>query len=107
VRVELFDVVSENESSKWKMLMRVKLQPHHMPTGNTKHWLGSPDGLRKEFPSFVRLEIAQWKEDSGFYLLYYPETGHGTDTWHQSLEDAMHQAEFEFKVKPDEWVREI
>jgi hypothetical protein len=30
--------------------------------------------------------------------------GTGTDTWHESLEDAMHQADFEFGVQPDEWL---
>jgi hypothetical protein len=60
----------------------------------------------RDFPPFARLEIAQYEGDSGFYLLYYPETGHGTDTWHQSLEDAMHQAEFEFNVKASDWTTE-
>ena len=35
--------------------------------------------------------------------MYEPEIGHGTDTWHQSLDDAMHQAEWEFGVARDEW----
>ena len=84
--------------------MRLTLQLHYVPTGNTTHKLGSPDGKQENFPPFVRLEIAQYEGDTGFYLLYYPEIGHGTDTWHLSLEDAMHQAEFEFNVRPNEWL---
>ncbi len=26
-----------------------------------------------------------------------------SDTWHETLEDAMDQADFEFGVKPEEW----
>ena len=29
--------------------------------------------------------------------------GTGTDTWHQNLEDALHQAEWEFGVGDHEW----
>jgi hypothetical protein len=32
------------------------------------------------------------------------ENGQGTDTWHMSLDDAFHQAEFEFGVKAEEWI---
>jgi hypothetical protein len=97
----------EKKTPKWKFLLRLTLQPHHVPTGNTRHKLGSPDGRQQDFQPFVRLEIAQYEGDSGFYLLYYPKTGHGTDTWHLSLEDAMHQAEYEFGVKAEEWIPEV
>jgi hypothetical protein len=97
----------ETKSPQWKVLMRLTLQPHHVPTGNTTHKLGSPDGRQQDFPPFVRLEIAQYEGDTGFYLLYYPETGHGTDTWHLSLDDALHQAEYEFGVKAEEWIPEV
>jgi hypothetical protein len=96
--------MNDTKSSGWKTLRQITLQPHHMPTGNTKHLLGSPDGLQKDFPPFVWLEIAQFDDDPGFYLLYHSESGMDADTWHLSLEDAMHQAEFEFNVKPDEWL---
>jgi hypothetical protein len=95
----------ETKSPQRKTLKRLTLQPHHVPTGNTTHKLCSPYGTQKDFAPFVRLEIAQYEGDTGFYLLYYTETGHGTDTWHLSLEDALHQAEFGFNVQPDEWVR--
>jgi hypothetical protein len=88
---------------RWIELQRINLQPHHQPTGNTKHYLGSPEGVRQEFPRFVSLSIAQFEGDAGYYLLYHPEQGSGTDTWHLSLDDAMHQAEFEFGVRREEW----
>jgi hypothetical protein len=43
--------------------------------------------------------------DEGFFLV--SESSHpnfpGGDTWHQTLDDAMAQAEFSFSVKPSEW----
>jgi len=58
----------------------------------------------KDFPPFVRLEIAQYPNDSGFYLLHICASGEVADTWHESIEEAMHQAEFEFGVQTNEWV---
>jgi len=84
--------------------MRVELQSHHVPTGKTKHQLVGSGGAQ-DFPPFKRLAICQYAGDPGFYLMYYPESGHGTDTWHTTLEDALHQAEFEFRVTPSEWIR--
>jgi hypothetical protein len=49
------------------------------------------------------LEIATYGSDSGFFLFHLCADGSGTDTWHQTLDDAFHQAEFEFKVSRDEW----
>jgi hypothetical protein len=80
---------------------RVKLGPHHLRPGLTQHRLHDAKGVR-DFPPFVALEIAHYPSDSGYYLFHVPESGPGADTWHESLEDAMHQAEFEFKA--DEWV---
>jgi hypothetical protein len=57
-----------------------------------------------EFAPFKALEICQHPGDAGYYLMYEPETGYGTDTWHLSLEDALHQAEWEFGVLKNEWV---
>jgi hypothetical protein len=31
------------------------------------------------------------------------EKGQAADTWHENLEDAMHQAELEFGVQAEEW----
>lgn len=52
----------------------------------------------------VRLEISTYPDDDGFFLRYLDADGcEMTDTRHQSLADAMHQAEFEFGVKPTDW----
>jgi hypothetical protein len=85
--------------------MYVELGDQHHPTGNTRHTLVDSQGARP-FPSFIKLEISKYEGDEGYYLLYYTTVGQGTDTWHESLENAQHQAEFEFRVRPDEWVKD-
>ncbi len=85
--------------------MRAHLKPHHLQPGRTKHTLVDSTGARP-FPPFVTLEIAKFEGEEGFYLLYHPDTGPGTDTWHKSLEDALHQAEYEFEIMPNEWMQD-
>lgn len=80
-------------------LKRVVLGEHHLRPGRTRHTLNG-----KDFPSFVSLEIAQYPNDSGFYLLHIAVNGQIADTHHETVEEAMHQAEFEFGVQKDEWV---
>ena len=94
--------VRKSSMANWITLFQVSLGNQHKPTGNTTHWLVGPGG-REPFPPFTRLEICQYEGDDGYYLLYYPEKGSGTDTWHKSVEDAMHQAEFEFNVSASDW----
>ena len=88
--------------SEFRSLFRVELGPHHLRPGRAKHRLKDATGLR-EFPPFKALEICTTSPPGSFYLLYEPETGPGTDTLHESLEDAFHQAEWEFGVGRDEW----
>jgi hypothetical protein len=69
-------------------------------TGKTRHYR---DQL---LPPPQQLEIVQLPPDSGFYLLYLDGNGaEMTDTWHESLEQAMDQANFEFGLLPNEWER--
>ena len=84
-------------------LKRVALKEGHMPPGRTKHTFIDNKGAR-EFPPFTSLVIAQSPGDAGYYLMHLCEGGKGTDTWHRNLEDAFHQAEWEFGVCPEQWV---
>jgi hypothetical protein len=89
--------------SEMAVIKKVILTEHHLRPGRTKHTLCDAKGSR-EYPPFVSLVIAQYPEDSGYYLLHLCEDGHGTDTWHESIDEAFHQAEYEFEVKPEEWI---
>jgi hypothetical protein len=76
-------------------------------TGATEHWLGGVDdeGNLKEV---AKLPDAHWVElkegGQGFFLLYFDEAGeYITDGWHVSLEEAKHQAKFEFEINENDW----
>jgi hypothetical protein len=69
-------------------------------TGNTRHMAAG----RPVEPA-SRLAIAQSPGQPGFYLFYCDDTwAVMTDTWHQSVEDAEAQAEFEYKGSSNAWI---
>ena len=71
----------------------------HQPTGATKHWVG---GARQGPAS----GLAVCAGGSGYYLFYCDARWEPvTDTWHDSVEDAMAQAEFEYAGTAGTWVR--
>jgi hypothetical protein len=55
-------------------------------------------------PRPAQLRIVQFANDPGFYLLYCTTGGEElTDTYHDTLDAAFGQAEWEFGVKRPEW----
>jgi hypothetical protein len=83
-------------------IRKVTLNERHLSPGRTKHVLCDGNGKR-EFPPFKSLVIAHYPGDTGYYLMHVCEYELGTDTWHETLDDALHQAEWEFEVRPKEW----
>jgi hypothetical protein len=83
-------------------IRRVKLGEHHLNPGRTKHTLSDASGTRP-FPPFTSLAITRYGEDASYYLMHICDENLGTDTWHETLDDALHQAEWEFGVRPEEW----
>jgi len=57
---------------------------------------------QRDFPPFVGLEIAQYLGDGGCYLLHVCGDGSVADPWHSTLEEAIHQAEWELGVQREE-----
>jgi hypothetical protein len=84
--------------------MEVVLGVHHLRPGRTRHTI-SNGTVEREFPPFVRLEIARsgFANDLGFYLLHICADGSMADTHHSTVEEALHQAEWEFGVQRSEW----
>jgi hypothetical protein len=84
-----------------RVIRQVALDPErHAATGNTRHYFGN--ALYKG--GFSGLHIVQYENDDAHYLVYLgPDGNELTDTWHQSLGDALQQAETEFGVQPAEW----
>ena len=85
----------------------VSLGPSHQPTGRTKHQYGLPaDYNPVDVPTPRSLRIVRLESEEGYYLLYCDAQGVDlTDTFHESVEDAMAQAELEFTVRPEDWHR--
>jgi hypothetical protein len=84
---------------KLVVVRRITLTAEHRPAGKTRHYHG-PD----ELPPPVLLKVARYTDDDGYYLLYCDASGvEFTDTYHESLEDALAQAEWEFRIQPTEW----
>jgi hypothetical protein len=84
-------------NSNWSTLGSIELRDQS-PQNKTLHTSnGAP------FPPFTKLEIATYLGDPGFYLLHICSDGQIADTYHESLEDAFHQAEYEFGVKQTDW----
>ena len=92
----------KSEPRKLITVKRVELGPHHLNPGKTRHWIADKRG-RRPFPPFRFLEIVQYENSRDYYLLHICADGQKADTWHQSLEDALYQAEWEFGVKTEEW----
>ena len=73
------------------------------PTGATRHFKGSIAGgeLVQEgrLGPFESLAIAKYDSGSGgFYLFYLDASARVvTDTWHESVEHALRQADFEYE----------
>jgi hypothetical protein len=83
-------------------IKKVTLKEHHLSPSRTKHILSDSNGVRP-FPPFTSLTVARYGEEPGYYLMHICDNSLGTDTWHETLEEALHQAEWEFGVLPEEW----
>ena len=81
-----------------RALKRVIL-PESKRQSRTRHLRGA-----EQVEGFCELRISQYENDQGFYLFYYDEFGEElSDTYHDYIELAMRQAEFEFSVSPPDW----
>lgn len=81
-----------------KVLMQISLKGVS-PTGKTKHFSGN-----KILPPPLFLQIGKYEGDSGFYLFYLIEKMEClTDTYHDTLQGAIDQAEWEFDIQFRDW----
>jgi hypothetical protein len=96
-----------------RVIRRVTLLPHHVPTGAVRHSVFSgliedEDGVRLDrsnprLPPPVSLAIVTFS-DSEFNLIHLDGNGSEiTDTFHESLDDALAQGLREFTIQPGDW----
>ena len=82
-----------------RVVKTVGLGQLHKPTGHTRHHVKGELATH-----FSELRIAKYEDVPGYYLFYCDEQGNElTDTYHDTLEEAIEQARLEFNVRPDEW----
>jgi hypothetical protein len=75
------------------------LESKHIKTGNTEHWVGG-----QPIKEIYGLSICKYESDNGYYLFYCDKNWETiTDTYHDTVEDAKDQAEFEFANTIDSW----
>ncbi|MBA3458835.1 MAG: hypothetical protein H0T46_02660 [Deltaproteobacteria bacterium] len=66
-------------------------------TGNTRHIV---NGALAPVPAYVEIAPA----GGAFYLLYFDANGRNTtDTWHETIDAAKAQAQFEFLLDDADW----
>ena len=75
--------------------------------GKTRHMVGLPLELGAPDPPIdmppTKYVLLQ-ELDEGIFLFRFAEDGADAgDTWHETTEDAMHQAEFEFGISGSSW----
>jgi hypothetical protein len=82
-----------------KVILYTPLDERHKPTGNCRHIV-----MGELMRAVAGLAICQSEGEDSFYLYYCDENWERfTDTWHQTLEDAKHQAEFEYQGVGATW----
>lgn len=85
-----------------KELFKIALDKYkHFSTGRVIH--SNEYGVISP-PTF--LSIVLYEDDEGFYLIYSDSNmNEQIDTYHDSLNSAFDQAQFEFNIQPSEWIR--
>ena len=79
------------------IVKKVTLGPHHVQTGRVRHYAGSLLGP----PS--SLSIVRYGPDEYNLVRFDGEGREMTDTFHETVDDAVEQARLEFLIRPDEW----
>jgi hypothetical protein len=75
----------------------------------TLHYIGFPPGIGleeepRELTEAADILLIEQRQD-GVFLFRFTASGKPVgDTWHANLEDAKHQAEFEFKGLISPWI---
>jgi hypothetical protein len=82
-----------------KVICFTKLDTRHIRTNNTEHHVSG-----QILQNIYGLAICKYEEEVGFYLFYCdPNWSTITDTWHETVDDAKEQAEFEFTNTLSTW----
>ena len=84
-------------------LKRVSLGPQHLQPseiGATIH----AGGVMEPKAPFAELKIARYVGEESCYMFHIAKNGESTDTWHETLSDALRDAEDLYGVKESDWL---
>ena len=84
-------------------IRRVALGPYHRQPARVGATIHS-EGTARPVPPFVALQIARYPGEESCYLFHLAKDGEGTDTFHESLGEALDHAEHLYGVEKTEWV---
>jgi len=83
-----------------RVLAYTPIDSRHVTSGRTKHLVGGVPAPRPH-----ALAIARYDDAHGVYLFACDQAWKTvTDTWHQSIDDAKAQAEFEHAGTVNTWI---
>lgn len=84
-----------------KVIMFTPIDEQHQFTGKPQHIVSG-----KLMSKISGLVICQYENDTSFYMFGCDKNWKSiTDTWHESIEDAIHQANFEYAGTKDTWIK--
>ena len=87
------------EIGEARTLFYTVLDERHLKTENTRHFVNG-----QFIEEISGLAICKYDNDPGYYLFGCDENWNSiTDTYHDSIEDAKEQAEFEYKNSMTTW----
>lgn len=90
-----------NQIGNADLVAYVALEDKHIRTGFTEHWVGG-----KLVKDFYGLAICKYPNSNGYYLFYCDSAWVDiTDTYHETIEDAIEHAEFEYTNTENDWVQ--
>ncbi len=105
------NLISDRQDKKWTMgqvlkiiggattLLYTVIDDRHAKTGNTKHIVGG-----QLVEKINGLAICRYDNDPGYYLFGCNNNWDSiTDTYHDSIDDAKEQAEFEYTNTLGTW----
>ena len=84
-----------------------RLSAVHIRFGGEEHtgWLPAHAATPPPTPVEEALVDFEISEVEGGYILewFSRNTSHHGDSWHETLEDALEQANIDFGIRPEEW----
>jgi hypothetical protein len=94
-------MIPPSKIDKADLIAYLILDSNNIRTGNTKQIVNGD--LVKDF---YGLAICTYNNDKGYYLFYCNENWETiTDAWHETMEEAVDQAVFEYTNTENGWIR--